>query len=317
MKGLFDFYHTPLDEDDGRRGLIALSQTCQAMRDVCQPILFSRLEVDSIDKFRAITARDENGDKETETEEERRRRVELCGAVRYAHLSLAHRNSGTTADHLFRSSLRRWLLIDFDFLRYEESNNVWKDSLSPLRDLLSSATDLHVLTLEADLFDLVVLALLITHISSHNLLPHLTSFGLREWSARDPVDPRTPRNRYKAVSHDAIEALLPLFDNRTGLRYIHLDTARGVHPHHLDLLIGQWRRAGTRLQGLKVTVDGCAACIGSVLRELLEGDGNDGDEGLTQEMRELLFTSPTWTKVISKHLPRNPEYIVSRPRLAV
>lgn len=82
MNGLFDVARPTLNQDHGRRGLIALAQTCRAMRDVCQPILFSRLDINSLNKLRGITARDDNGDEEVETDEESTRRVELCGAVR-------------------------------------------------------------------------------------------------------------------------------------------------------------------------------------------------------------------------------------------
>ena len=52
------------------------------MRDVCQPILFSRLDIDSIENLRGLTDTVFYLDGWSEREEAKTRRIELCGAVR-------------------------------------------------------------------------------------------------------------------------------------------------------------------------------------------------------------------------------------------
>ena len=160
--------------------------------------------------------------------------------------------------------------------------------------------DLRVLTFDAGRFDALILSHLTVHIKSNFLFQNLTSFGLREESARNPPG---------APSHDPMVALLPLFDNRDGLKYIQIETAHGVPMDRLEIMISKWRRAETRLRGLRVTVAGGAEESKNVL-DLLSGDGDAGDEDLLEDISELVIKVPSWNS--SDILPTVLGYIVSR-----
>ncbi|KAL7414498.1 hypothetical protein BDY24DRAFT_385412 [Mrakia frigida] len=261
--GLFDAPRPALADDPGRRGLMALSLTCRALRDLAQSVLFSRVELGSLTTLKSLAGRvgTLGGKEETEEEEkeEEERRKELCAGI-------------------------RWLHIDFSLFLNQRITNFWT-TLPLLQSLLSSVPDLRILTFEAGRFDALILSHLSMHLHSNSLLPLLTSFGLKETSPRQPPG---------APSHDPMVALLPIFKGREGLKWIQIETAEGVDVERLEMMVNEWKESKMRLRGLRVSVQGTATKA-EVFLALLTNEDVGGEE-LAEEMRELVVKLPRWNE---------------------